>query len=152
MQKYRRNYVFFFYEKFVWANILAPVFMIEKPPKMEIPTLNQLYTRKMRPFSRIFSFSFSTQNPRASARGQKSGFFQFEESGFQQTTIIFYCIVFRLFVNFHFKNYCLSVSQSFLWRSFLARDHRQIICCSSRKTTNTTSQILKCILIQSCCI
>jgi hypothetical protein len=50
-------------------------------------------------FSNIF-LSFSTQNPRASARGQKSGFFQFflktklmpEVSVFQQSTIIFYWV------------------------------------------------------------
>jgi hypothetical protein len=48
-------------------------------------------------FSNIF-LSFSTQNPRASASGQKSGVFQFflktklmpEVSVFQQSTVIFY--------------------------------------------------------------
>jgi hypothetical protein len=50
-------------------------------------------------FSNIF-LSFSTQKPRASARGQKSGFFQFflktkvmpEVLGFQQSTIIFFWV------------------------------------------------------------
>jgi hypothetical protein len=53
-------------------------------------------------FPNIF-LGFSTQNPRACARGQKSGFFQFflkkktvpEESGFQQSTFIFYWAAIR---------------------------------------------------------
>jgi hypothetical protein len=84
-------------------------FYDRKISKMEIPTLhpwpkqqfNTLRVSAMAISSNIFLGS-STQNPRDSARGQKSGFFQFflkkklmpEETGFQprfqQSTNIFY--------------------------------------------------------------
>jgi hypothetical protein len=68
------------YEKFALANILESVFRAENGNSLTTPwPKQQFFTLKvsaMAIFSNIF-LSFSTQNPRASTRGQKSGFSQF---------------------------------------------------------------------------